>query len=132
VIHVTCALIVDDQGQLFTAQRSEAMSLPLKWEFPGGKIEVNETAEECLIREIHEELNIKIEIVSALPPNIHNYPTVTIQLIPFICKRLSGGLLLKEHADFKWLNRNELLDLDWAEADIPILNHYLNSSNAIT
>jgi len=125
VIKVTCALIVNEQHQVLAAQRSASMNLPLKWEFPGGKIELGETAEDCLVREIKEELNIGIEVLSELPANIHAYPTITIMLIPFVCKPISGPIVLKEHNDFKWLNKNELLALDWAEADIPILEHYI-------
>ena len=131
IIDVTCALIIDNKDQLLATQRSTMMSLPLKWELPGGKIEPYETPEQCLIREIKEELNIEIEIIKSLTPNIHNYPFITIKLIPFICKCINGEIELKEHADFKWLNPNELLDLDWADADIPILNNYLNHLNAI-
>jgi 8-oxo-dGTP diphosphatase len=131
VIDVTCALIIDDQDRLFAAQRSSKMSLPLKWELPGGKIESNESSEECLIREIKEELNIEIVIVKNLPSNTHIYPSIVIRLIPFICKHINGEITLKEHISFKWLNTNELLDLDWAEADVPILYHYLNYFNAI-
>jgi len=131
VIDVTCALIIDGNNNVLAAQRSTQMNLPLKWELPGGKIEPNETPEECLIREIKEELNIDIAITNSLPSNIHNYPTITIKLIPFICRHINGEIELKEHAQYKWLNTNELLDLDWADADIPILNHYLNYLNAI-
>lgn len=102
------------------------MPLPLKWEFPGGKIEDNETAEECLIREIKEELNIEIEITGSLSPNDHQYPDKLIRLIPFICRQKDGELILKEHADYKWLDAKDLLDLDWAEADVPIIEQYLN------
>jgi 8-oxo-dGTP diphosphatase len=130
VIDVTCALLIDDQNRVFAAQRSDIMSLPLKWELPGGKIEPNESPDQCLIREINEELNIEIAIIESLPPNTHIYPTITIKLIPFICKHVNGEIQLKEHVNFKWLNTNELLDLDWADADIPILNHYLNYLNA--
>ena len=131
MVNVTCALIIDNQNRLFAAQRSSKMSLPLKWELPGGKIELNESSEESLIREIKEELNVDIEIVKNLPSNIHAYPSIVIQLIPFICRQISGVITLKEHINFKWLTTNELLDLDWAEADIPILYHYLNFFNAI-
>jgi 8-oxo-dGTP diphosphatase len=114
----------------FAAQRNENMSLPLKWEFPGGKIELNESAEDCLVREINEELNITIEIIHPLPSNVHNYPNFTIELIPFVCSYAGGELILREHSQFKWLRNDELLALDWAEADIPILHHYLNLLNA--
>ena len=130
MIKVTCALIVNNQNCILAAQRSQTMSLPLKWEFPGGKIEPDETAEDCLIREIKEELNIEIKIIHALPPNTHTYPKITIELIPFICEHINGEIILKEHAQFKWLQTNELLALDWADADVPIVNHYLNLLNA--
>ena len=131
MIEVTCALIIDDQNRLLAAQRSSTMSLPLKWELPGGKVEKNETLEGCIIREIGEELNIKIQVVEQIDSNTHTYPTITIKLIPFICKHISGQVLLKEHANFEWVNNNDLLDLDWAEADIPILRNYLNQLNGI-
>ncbi len=126
MIDVTCALIIDDKNQLFAAQRSSTMSLPLKWELPGGKMEPNETAEGCLIREIKEELNIEIKIINSFTPNTHSYPSITIRLIPFICKQIGGTITLKEHANFKWLNTKELLDLDWADADVPIVKNYLS------
>ncbi len=131
MVDVTCALIINSQFQVFATQRSSTMNLPLKWELPGGKIEQNETPEECLIREIKEEINIEIEIIDSLPYNVHTYPSITIKLIPFISTHLKGEITLKEHVNFKWLNTNELLDLDWADADIPILKHYLNYINGI-
>jgi 8-oxo-dGTP diphosphatase len=126
MLQVTCALIINPQNQILAAQRSQAMSLPLKWEFPGGKIEPGETAEDCLIREIREELNIEICIIKALPSNTHTYPKITIELIPFICEHIGGEIILKEHAQYRWLHKNELLALDWADADVPIVKHYLN------
>jgi 8-oxo-dGTP diphosphatase len=126
MLKVTCALITNPQNQVLAAQRSTTMSLPLKWEFPGGKIEAGETAEDCLIREIKEELNIEIQIVQSLPSNMHVYPQITIQLIPFICTQTGGEIILKEHAQYRWLRKNELLALDWADADVPIVEIYLN------
>ena len=126
MIQVSCAIITNAQKQVLVTQRSPLMPLPLKWEFPGGKIEENETAEECLIREIKEELNIDIEITGSLSPNDHQYPDKLIRLIPFICRQKIGEIVLKEHADYKWLDVKDLLDLDWAEADVPIVKRYLN------
>lgn len=103
------------------------MSLPLKWEFPGGKIEPGETAGACLIREIKEELHVDVEIVASLPANTHQYPNVTIQLIPFVCRITLGQILLKEHLDFKWLPKDELLALDWAEADVAVVRWYVET-----
>ena len=128
MIKVSCAIILNSIGKILVTQRSATMPLPLKWEFPGGKIETGETAEECLIREIKEELNIEIEITGSLSPNDHQYPNKLIRLIPFICRQTGGDLALKEHAEYKWLDDKDLLDLDWAEADIPIVKEYLNNN----
>jgi 8-oxo-dGTP diphosphatase len=125
MIQVSCAIIVNSIGKVLVTQRSINMPLPLKWEFPGGKIEAGETAEECLIREIREELNIEIQITGSLPPNDHQYPDKLIRLIPFICRQKDGEIILKEHASYKWLDAKDLLDLDWAEADVGVVVEYL-------
>lgn len=101
------------------------MNLPLKWEFPGGKIETGESPEACLIREIQEELAVEIEILEALPENIHFYGTKGIKLLPFRCRILVGSLHPLEHKRIKWIEPGNLQKLDWAEADIPIVNHYV-------
>ena len=126
MIEVTCA-IIEHNNKVLVTQRSEKMALPLKWEFPGGKIEKGETAEDCLIREILEELHINIKITKQLNSNTHQYSeTKTIKLIPFICELTGGEIKLTEHANYLWLIKSELGNLDWAEADVPILNEYLN------
>ncbi|MBM3401908.1 MAG: (deoxy)nucleoside triphosphate pyrophosphohydrolase [Bacteroidetes bacterium] len=124
MIKVSCAIIVNNQKQVLVTRRSATMPLPLKWEFPGGKIEENETAEECLIREIKEELNMEIEIIGSLSPNDYQYPDKLIGLIPFICRQSGGDLALKEHAEYQWLYTKDLLDLDWAEADVGVVMGY--------
>jgi len=131
MIDVTCAIIIEGNKILVT-QRSEKMSLPLKWEFPGGKIEENETAENCILREIKEELNLDIEIITRLESKSFNYPSFSINLIPFISKYLSGVIYLNEHKDFKWLTKEELILLDWAPADIPILHEFLKLNHDTT
>ena len=73
-LKVTCAIITID-GKILAVQRSRIMSLPMKWEFPGGKIEPAETEMECIQREIREELNIEIEVQDRLLPSVHRYPT---------------------------------------------------------
>lgn len=98
--------------------------MPLKWEFPGGKIRPDEKAEECLHREIFEELGIQISISTSLKPATHDYPTFTITLYPFICSIIAGTMKLHEHAAVTWLAPEELSILDWAEADLPVLAAY--------
>jgi len=130
MIKVSCAVILNKDGEILVAQRSANMSMPLKWEFPGGKLENNETAEVCLHRELMEELNIEVQIIEQLPSNLHAYSNLTIELIPFLCKYLKGAMLLKEHAQIEWVHSTELLALDWADADVPIVKNYLNHPHA--
>ena len=123
-IPVTCAIIHFDH-KVLAVQRSELMSLPLKWEFPGGKIEPGENEEDCIKREIFEELDIHIKIGRKLTPVIHHYPKIKINLIPFIAEYASGDLKLTEHSDYVLVDKEELYKLDWAEADLPVLKEYI-------
>ncbi len=122
VIKVVCA-VIQTNDRILVVQRSESMKLPMKWEFPGGKIETNESEEECIKREISEELNINIHLVKRLTPSLFRYPdaSVTIELIPYLAEYKSGALLLKEHKSHLLLTVEELIHLDWAEADLPIV-----------
>ena len=126
MINVTCAIIFFDSKILVT-QRSQKMKLPLKWEFPGGKLESAENEEDCIKREIKEEINIEIEIIKRLSPNIHDYGSFKINLIPFIARHISGDIQLLEHKDYKLLDSAELPKLDWAEADLPIVHEFLRT-----
>ena len=123
-IIVTCA-IIEYRNRVLVVQRSKKMKLPLKWEFPGGKLEKWESEEECVKREIHEELNLKINIIKKLTPINFDYPEISIELIPFIAKQVGGEITLNEHAVFKYIQKDKLLNLDWAEADVPIVKEYL-------
>jgi 8-oxo-dGTP diphosphatase len=124
IINVTCAIIVIE-NKIIVTQRSEKMKLPLKWEFPGGKLEENESEIDCIKREIKEEINIEIEVLRKLSNSIYDYGTFKINLIPFIAKHIFGEIKLTEHRDYKLLQKTELLSLDWAEADLPIVEEFL-------
>ncbi len=122
LIPVTCAIIFY-KGKVLAAQRSESMDLPGKWEFPGGKIEEAESPRDCLVREIEEELAVKIKIFQALSPCEHNYSTEKIiRLIPFAAVLESFDFHLLEHSQITWLGVNELFSVDWAAADLPIVH----------
>jgi 8-oxo-dGTP diphosphatase len=120
-IPVTCVVLLHE-GKVMAAQRAAQMDLPGCWEFPGGKVEEGESPETCLIREILEELSINIRITGALAPVIHAYPSKTIQLLPFLAAWDSGAIRLAEHAQLRWLAREELYSVDWAPADLPIVH----------
>ncbi len=122
-IEVACAIIERD-GLVLVAQRSASMSRPLKWEFPGGKLEAHESAGACLKREIFEELGVMVLIGAPLPPSDWQYPNLTVTLYPFVCALLGGELRLAEHKAVQWVHPNDLHLLDWAEADVPVVNSY--------
>ena len=123
-IPVTCVVLLHE-GKVMAAQRAAHMDLPGCWEFPGGKVEEGESPESCLVREVLEELSITIRITGALPPVTHAYPSKTIQLLPFLATWNSGTIHLSEHAQLRWLAREELLSVDWAPADLPIVHDLL-------
>ncbi len=122
-IQVACA-IIENGGKVFAAQRSATMSMPLKWEFPGGKIDEGESPEECLRRELIEELGIEVAAVQSMPQTTHHYQSFSVTLHPFICEITSGEINLHEHRAMVWLAVEELHKLDWAEADWPVLRKY--------
>jgi len=120
MLRVTCAIIIHNE-KILICQRSNTMSLPLKWEFPGGKVEPGEDETRTIVREIKEELHLDIEVTKRLQPVEHDYPAFRIRLVPFIAKMIGGELLLEEHADARWIAVNELNRYDWAPADLPIV-----------
>ena len=126
VIRVACA-IIERHGTILAAQRSEIMDMPLKWEFPGGKLEEGEDPVTCLQRELREELGVDVEIRYALPPVIHDYGTWTIELLPFVCEMTAGSITLHEHKAITWKAPHKLFDLDWPAADVPVITEYLRS-----
>ncbi len=98
-----------------------------KYEFPGGKIEESETQKEALQRELLEELNISTNIKSLYLTVVHEYPDFELTMHSFICEVETKELTLHEHIDQKWLKINELTPLDWAAADIPIVNKLVSN-----
>ncbi len=125
MLKVTCAIIFR-QNKIFVAQRRASSAHPLKWEFPGGKINKDETAEECIIREIREEIEIEIYIHGKMSAAFHDYGFKQIELIPFLCTIKSGKIKMNEHNDFNWVSLSQLKNIDLAEADKKILDNPKN------
>jgi mutator protein MutT len=119
-IDVSAALIFRDEKLLIT-QRHKDSHLGGLWEFPGGKREANETFEECLVREIREELGIKISIGELFEEIVHAYKTKTVRLKFFICKLISGEPQTLGCAAFKWIGKSELNDFEFPAADARLL-----------
>lgn len=117
MIDVVAAVIQDDKGKILIAQRNLQKSQGGLWEFPGGKIEPNETKEEAIIREIKEEMDIEIKVERFIDQKIFNYPEKDINLIAMKCKKIKGEIKLIEHEDIKWVYKNELNNFNFAPAD---------------
>ncbi|MDD2853764.1 MAG: (deoxy)nucleoside triphosphate pyrophosphohydrolase, partial [Desulfuromonadaceae bacterium] len=97
---------------------------------PGGKIESGETPDECLARELMEELGVTVVLDRALSPSTFSYPDVTVTLHPFTA-RLTGGIItLHEHHALQWIHPHRMLELDWATADLPVIDEYLATLSA--
>lgn len=126
-IDVTAGIIWKNGKFLITQRKSDDPTIPGLWEFPGGKIEEGETAEECLAREIVEELDLEVAVNDQILVNKHEYPSKTIRLHFFNCEYVSGKLKLNDHDDAKWINGEEIKEYEFAPADIPILEQLKES-----
>jgi 8-oxo-dGTP diphosphatase len=125
MISVTCAIIRNEDNEVLVVQRGEATDHPFKWEFPGGKLASEETEEECIIREVDEELSMDIVIFGRLPEVEYDYGIKQIKLIPFICDTLDELPFLTEHLAYKWLPAMDLMSVDFSEADVFVAKSYL-------
>ena len=117
---VTAAIILKD-NKVLIGQRAPGENLADKWELPGGKLEPGETLQECLKREIREELDVDIEVLNFFGESIYTYHSGTIKLMAFWCQWISGEFTLKVHSNLVWVNRHELDLYDFAPADIPLV-----------
>jgi len=125
-VHVVGAIIENDKQEILCALRGPEMTLPNYWEFPGGKIEQGESKEEALKREIQEELGCVIEVFDHVEDTTYEYENVIVRLETFMAKISSGTPELTEHAEIKWISREELPSLNWAPADIPAIEKLTN------
>lgn len=121
MIKVACAVLYKDD-KILCVQRNAEKARAFKWEFPGGKINDNESEEDCIIREIKEELQVEISIIKKLKSITHSYSDVEIELIPFVCSLIEGDINLTEHIEYRWLNKEALSTIDLCEADSKIIS----------
>lgn len=123
-IRVVAAVIkaVNESGEpvVFATQRGYG-EFQGGWEFPGGKIEVGESPQEALRREIIEELDTEITIGELVDTVEYDYPNFHLSMDCFWCEVLSGNLILKEHEDARWLLKEQLDDVEWLPADITLV-----------
>ena len=120
VAAVIKAVNKDGEPSIFATQRGYG-ALKDGWEFPGGKIEVGETPQEALKREIMEELDTEIEVGELIDTIEYDYPEFHLSMNCFWCEVINGDLVLKEHEAAKWLTMAQLNDVEWLPADITLI-----------
>ncbi|WP_316811651.1 (deoxy)nucleoside triphosphate pyrophosphohydrolase [Pedobacter heparinus] len=114
------AAIIFKKNEVLIAKRAAHKSLAGYWEFPGGKIEADELPEQCLLRELAEELQIIVKVNDHLMDHIHDYGDFVIELKAYSCSFVEGQLTLTDHDEVLWVNVNDLLSYPLAPADVPI------------
>jgi 8-oxo-dGTP diphosphatase len=124
---VACALI-DADKRVLIAQRPEGKAMAGLWEFPGGKVEPGERPEQTLIRELHEELGIRVkeDCLAPLTFASHAYDDFHLLMPLWICRRWEGEVTAREHALLKWVRPNRLRDYSMPAADIPLIPHLID------
>ena len=119
-IEVVAAIIHDSEGRIFATQRGYGDHKDW-WEFPGGKMEAGEIPEEALRREIWEELETRIVVENLVETVEWDYPQFHLSMHCYLCHVESGHLELKEHEAAKWLNKDELENVNWLPADLKVI-----------
>jgi 8-oxo-dGTP diphosphatase len=119
IINVVCGIIFKE-NKVFICKRKNNKPLAGYWEFPGGKVELNEDLKMSLLRELNEELEMEVTIEGHYLTTTHNYSDFTIKLIAFKCFIVGNHFVLNDHDQYKWVNIEELSNYKLAPADVPI------------
>ena len=125
MIKVVAALIKKDNKVLIAKRSTGDSNVFGKWEFPGGKVEADETEENAIVREIKEEFEMDIEVKRFIINNICEYPTKIVDLRLYECIYLSGEFKLHDHSEYNWVEVDKLLEYDLAAADIPLAKYLM-------
>lgn len=114
------AAIIKDNNRIFATQRGYG-EFKDGWEFPGGKIEENETPREALVREIKEELDIIIIVEKLIDIVEYDYPNFHLTMHCYLCTIVAGDLVLKEHKAARWITKEQLGSVEWLPADLELI-----------
>ncbi len=116
-IHVAAAIIENDSKEILCAKRADIAG-GAAWEFPGGKVEPGESPEDALRREIDEELGCKLQMILPFDTVEHDYPDFHLSMDVYVCTAAPGAEPeAREHAELRWINKDQLTDVDWLPAD---------------
>lgn len=123
VIKVVAALIEKDNKILIAKRSTGDINVLGKWEFPGGKVEMDEDEFHAIEREILEEFELKIKALNFITNNICKYPNKTVDLRLYSCDYIEGNFKLHDHSEYKWVTKEEIMTYDLAPADIPLAKY---------
>ena len=126
MIKVVAALIEKDGKYLIARRKTGSKDVLGKWEFPGGKVEKDETEENAIEREIKEEFEMSIKAIKFITNNVCEYPDKVVDLRLYECKYISGDFNLHDHFEYKFVDKNEILEYDLCPADIPLSEYIKN------
>lgn len=120
MITVVAALIVRDNKVLIAKRSTGDPNVFGKWEFPGGKVELNEDEIDAIQREIKEEFELEVRPMHFIINNIHQYEDVTIDLRLYACEYIKGSFKLLDHTAYEWVDKKDLLNYELCPADVPL------------
>ncbi len=123
---LVAAGVLEREGSVLAARRKKGSHLEGHWEFPGGKIEAGESPEECLVRELAEEIGVVVEPRGILEVVFHRYPEKNVLLLFYRCDLLEGEPRALECDEIRWVALPDLPSLDWAPADVPFVRRLAN------
>ena len=126
ILVAACALI-DSDGRVLLAQRPPGKSMAGLWEFPGGKVEAGERPEETLVRELREEIGIRVKEACLAPLTFasHVYPEFHLLMPLYVCRRWDGTIAAQEGQTLAWVRPNRLRDYEMPPADVPLIPHLI-------
>ncbi|MGE5632838.1 MAG: 8-oxo-dGTP diphosphatase MutT [Caulobacteraceae bacterium] len=125
-MNVVTAAVIVRAGKVLISQRLMGSHMEFKWEFPGGKLEADETPEECIVREIREELDMEIEVIEIYKVVKFKYVEKDILLLCYLCRLLGGEGKRLECNDFKWVTIDELSGYEFVPADVSVAEKLKN------
>ena len=120
MIQVTAAIIERD-GQILICQRGAGGSCAFQWEFPGGKLEPDETSEQCIVRECKEELGVDIQVIRIFEETFYHYPDNEINFTFYEAAIINGQIDMKIHKDIRWVERSRMKNFTFSPADVQIV-----------
>ena len=130
-MQIVTAAVIERSGRILIARRKKGDRMEGKWEFPGGKLEGNESPEECLCRELHEEFGIEAEIGDFLLSSPYEYSHLKIELLAFRATYISGDFNLNDHDEIRWVLPSELGRYDLAGADVPVADILMKGASPL-